>query len=557
MWLVKSGSVVSGPYTFEELVEKIQSKEVVLHDEVIAPLARWRYVREQSEFAEVVFKVRHNQSADREDTQTASSTEELVLNESGAGNNAPGDYNAPVPQVEGHIVSRVYGDIQNEKIQREVRLSARNGWVFVLFILLSLGSYIWWMQMQQVKKSTSPDAQHDLVYKANESLRIGEFARATQYFSKILAISPGDIEANLSLAMLLVMQERQTVEARRILQKLNENQLPPKDQIRWRTISALISISDGDWSEAANQIQSALKIDPNYEPALLNLGTIQHQRGNFEQARATFQKVTKSKEFAHLGQILSLRTLLDRAEKNDVSKSSLVDAGAQLMRLGREFTDFRQEAFYLASYAYLLAGDNDQAQIAAEKALDIDPRLTDQHWHSQLVSLRLLEWTGLATFCPKIVGINSSLARLRAFNGFCKAKMGRWIEARRDFEEAIVMNDRDSLTRGIFAAFLVENDRQIEARSTLLINPNERFDLPLIVSARVCDKEEDPDCASEYWQQLLKLNSASLPALVGMAEELTAYRPAEAHMYLQKAVQISPHYIPLLKIMRPSKGDLF
>ncbi len=72
LWLVKSGGRILGPFSREEVVAKLKSKELVLLDEVAQPLRRWRYVRDEMEFARVVESLRMGAYAGREDTQPSS-----------------------------------------------------------------------------------------------------------------------------------------------------------------------------------------------------------------------------------------------------------------------------------------------------------------------------------------------------------------------------------------------------------------------------------------------------------------------------------------------------
>jgi Tfp pilus assembly protein PilF len=68
-WLVKSGDRIAGPYSTEALAQLIRDKEVVVIDEIMAPQARWTYVRDVEAFATVVEEMRRGLMNSREDTE--------------------------------------------------------------------------------------------------------------------------------------------------------------------------------------------------------------------------------------------------------------------------------------------------------------------------------------------------------------------------------------------------------------------------------------------------------------------------------------------------------
>ncbi len=70
IWLVKSGDRILGPYSGEEIKNKLHEKELVVIDEVVMPMRRWRYIRDEPAFALVVEEVRKSHLSMREDTAT-------------------------------------------------------------------------------------------------------------------------------------------------------------------------------------------------------------------------------------------------------------------------------------------------------------------------------------------------------------------------------------------------------------------------------------------------------------------------------------------------------
>ena len=552
MWLVKSGGIVTGPFSIQELVAKIDTKEVVAHDEVMSPLSSWKYVREQPELAFAVERARNGHGVDRDDTLTGSATEDVGIMDADFD-----DYevkaSADEPKRKDSV--KTFGQVSDAAIQKKVKSSTRWLWVVVGVILVGLSGTILKKQKIIREKSTDNLTLAELVEAAQDSWKVGDYSRATDYFSRAQSKAPQDPDVNLSLANMLISQEGQTVEARRLLQKLSPSQLTVSEQVRLRTILALAGIVDNDLEDALYQTQLAQQLDESFYPSQINLGTIYQRRGQYDQALAAFKKVLSNSTEGKLVQLLYSRAQLESLTKKDPNKNQLNEIGKQLMDLGPHVREYKQETYFLAAYAYAAAGTNDSAQFAAEQVLDVDPQLTNQHWHNPLISRRLLEWSDLIELCPRIVGINLNLAHMRALSAFCKAKVNRWVDARKDFEEAVTLNERDPLVRAVFGAFLLANARETEAAATVVVNENERFNLPYVVSARVCNSQTEPECAAQKWRQLLKINSESLPALAGVATEMAKSDRSQASVYVEKGLGLSPNYIPLLKLQRDLKGN--
>lgn len=68
-WLVKSGELVSGPFTTEALSQMVRDKEVVVIDEAMPPEGRWKYLRDIPVFQPLVEEIRRGLMHTQENTE--------------------------------------------------------------------------------------------------------------------------------------------------------------------------------------------------------------------------------------------------------------------------------------------------------------------------------------------------------------------------------------------------------------------------------------------------------------------------------------------------------
>jgi tetratricopeptide (TPR) repeat protein len=549
MWLVKSGGVVLGPFDRDTLIQMIQTKEVVLHDEVMAPAQRWHYVREEPAFAAAVEKVRTNAMGDREDTVTSTNTQDITV------------LNAEFSEIatSRHVAAassgvKKFGTLADENIQNEVRRSSVRAWVLAGIASAIVLFYFWNEHQTTQKKAPPPLTSEELLSVAQNAYSIGDYSRAYEHLTQVHLQMPSNVEINLLLANLMITVENQIVEARRLLQKTKNQTLSAAELSRWHTIMSLADIAEGNFESASENAQAALKLDSQFSPAVINLGTALFLRGEFEKARASFQRATHAPELETLAQILSHRANLERAITSDGAKINIRDTAKYLSQLANDLTDNKQEAFLLSAYAYALADDDDQAMVAAERVLDIDPRMTDEHWHDPLVSRRLLQWSEFQGLCKKIHQINEKSARLNALLAYCQFKGNQLVEAKKTFEASIGLQRADPLVGANIAAFLLGMEQEQEARAPLVMSENQALELPLIMAARVCNREDRPDCAVTHWRKLITINSKNLQALAGLALEFKYSNVGESKELVRKGLSVSPKYIPLLLLQRDLQG---
>ena len=119
---------------------------------------------------------------------------------------------------------------------------------------------------------------------------IGQGALARAFYSQVLALEPGRIEAVVNLANLL-RGEGQFMAARALLAPvLAQAGQSPELQLSM----GLAWGEDGDPEKAATHYRAALAIDPGYVPALSNLADVLADQGDAEGARELYSQAIKA-----------------------------------------------------------------------------------------------------------------------------------------------------------------------------------------------------------------------------------------------------------------------
>ena len=73
-WIIKSENRILGPYSFDQIIDLLQKKQISIIDEIRDPETRWLYVRENKDFKNVVEEIRKEIDARQESTKTYQSS---------------------------------------------------------------------------------------------------------------------------------------------------------------------------------------------------------------------------------------------------------------------------------------------------------------------------------------------------------------------------------------------------------------------------------------------------------------------------------------------------
>ena len=134
----------------------------------------------------------------------------------------------------------------------------------------------------------STDHSQQLLHRAADLRRAGRVAEAIEAYEQLLTLRPDLADSWYNLAW-LQRQAGDFPKALAAYEKALENGVSGPEEV---FLNRAVILSDhlGRSDEAAAELKVALAYNPNYVPALLNLGNLAEDRGLREQARAAYER---------------------------------------------------------------------------------------------------------------------------------------------------------------------------------------------------------------------------------------------------------------------------
>lgn len=554
IWLVKSGERILGPYTTEEVVRRIKTKEIVVIDEVIAPESRWGYVRDVSTFATAVEEARGGLMSSREDTEVQGYTDQVTLTDTSesfdkiTSSVQPVSYEGDIkdaefvdkPSVETNraplsTIRPVKGfgyESLNPQAQKPRSFMSRPGmWVGSVVVVLAVVFAIF-----TASRPSGEGGDMSTQAQANRAWNRGEFDRALELYRRLDRTQHGRPDVAVRLAQLMIRVGGESGEAKRIVQDARSSSSETNEAVAMTL--GLIALKVGDPREAEKQFSSAgasWMVDYNRGVAAMMMQTYPKAIAHFRDA---------GREPIALFMLARALVASSEAPKSDARKQAV----SALERLVGKDHDYRQEALVLRAYLEASMGDLSEASRFARRAIETDPEQTDDHFHDPALNLDLASWTQLLPHCMR-AGDEIQAALGRALISLCLAKAKRLDEASKILQEQLARFPADGVLNSVAAYVHLLAGREDAARAALRVGAREPSRLGRILQARLCVRERDEACAEEAWEILASETPPPLTALTGLAKIRYAKGDRDgAGALLVKAETMSPRYLPLLRL---------
>ena len=593
IWLIKSGEKILGPFTSLEVIERIRAKEVMVIDEVIRPLSRWRLIRNEPEFAIVVEEIRHAQMDMREATEIQGySSQADTDHEIEIGVHLEGERNTngtsgsfvqtsaiiedsnsrsaaefPIDQnevkdvdfVENNQPARSERGASKHGIQKQQGFSyqpsaKKEHGVFQIGIsLLGAAAIIaaGWIFMHDAAISDKAQTGADLgatLAAGEKAWHQGDFEVAMGFYREADRLKPHQPDVVARLAPLLIHIDAQTTSAKRELSEVLA-QLPlSADNLTkalLKTSLGLAALASDDNAEATQQFQEALSSSPDFQPAAFDAAMAAYLRPSLKEAFA---------RFIHAGDnppALLMTAVTALTVQASPKSQAFFRASSSLETLIARSQDYLQEAHLVFAMLKISAGDKTGAIEQITDALDTDPDMTAQHWHDPYLYLEPLNWNQFVPYCQKInTELNSPLSR--SMLALCLFKSGSAEKASEIISEALALAPDDALLQSVNAYTLSVNSRFEDARAALKFatqktNQDRPPRLAFLVNARVCTQTGDTACVEKFYRELTQTNPPVIAAYVGLAEiQQRAGHEQQAQEWLNKAKALSASYRPAL-----------
>ena len=579
VWLVKSGDRIVGPFSTDEIINKVRNREIAVIDEVIAPLSRWKYVRDEPEFAGVVEETRRGLMSGSDNTEiqgytsTSTPTHSLVepvtvVTEAPVQATPPEGkeiviepVNPAPPSMPGSSSRettspsiRQYGVSDQTDVNLRLRRFSLSAWLFAFAVL---GGAVYLMMRasapktdETVAKSMGFDA---LVAEGDQSWQLGRFEDALRSFRHANQLRPGNPEISPRLAVLLIQVEGQTVAAKRVLfdvEALSAASIDPQQKRMIEVGYGLAALFSEDFAEAQMRFKGVLAANPKFFPAIFNVGMSFYRGKNFDKAMSHF--ASAGDEPAALLMTGLSAVALGKTLKAPRRK----EAERAIQRLYEKHFDYRQEAYIVGAALDLDAGDAEAAAVKARAALDVDPDLTQDHWHDPSLFLDPLGWRTLLPLCRRLNDEIKSVPA-RALMAYCLGRVGEREDASKIINDALGPLPDESLLHAVNAYLLFRSGRIEDARGAVRMAGRQKQPTTLanLMRARLCVHASDDACAEEGWRLLAAATPPVLASLSGLADVYQrGGKKTQAAELTSQALALSPRYLPAVRARAAESG---
>ncbi len=206
-----------------------------------------------------------------------------------------------------------------------------------------------------------PNNTKALNMQAFHALRSNDLATAESIYTKLMTLSPKDVDVAYSLGVAL-MRQNKIKEAEVILESMRKNF---KSNAQIHMLAGMIAYEHHDYENANNYFQQSVDAQPSAE-GLYRLAATLHILKNSESALSNLRRILDVAPSHGAARMLTARILL---EQKRYEESEL-----ELQRFIEQFPQ-SAEAFHMLGTAQNAQGKKNEALASFEKALEINPKM--------------------------------------------------------------------------------------------------------------------------------------------------------------------------------------
>jgi Flp pilus assembly protein TadD len=552
-WLVKSSGAILGPFALEEVIQLLTSKQISLIDEVRGPNSRWMFIREHKQFSNIVQFLREQQSETKEDTGATfvgsrtitMNPDEVTTVPAGAQMPPPqSEPMAPTPPMQSRPIT--YAAQNDFRIQRnqasDRRWLSALVWILAIVILSGVG----WYTFIQHKEAPKTLGYMDYIRLAQSQQEVGHFEQALGFFRKAESIQKLNLFHRLQMIPLLMVVEKQNVQARQMLDEIQqESQLNDKQKLEVRNQMAYSYLNEGQLPEAKKRLTELAKENPSLESAQVNLVEVSILEGRFQEALESIHSLMKTGVKEPL--IFLYRSLASYRQFQDADK--LDGVSEDLKRYMARYNDFQPEAALLLAATQKKNHKDEDMNQTIQNMLKIDPDLTRKHIHDPLIHHEILDWGYLGNVCELILQDAPDSALMKGLAVYCSYQNGDLQSALTQIEKARAQFASDASLLGLHVFLLIRSGRWQEAKALIQASDSSANELLISSMGWICQEQKDWTCADHSWKRMQGQNSQNLSAFAGLARVAVAQGDLDrAKDILQQGLLISAKYRPFLEI---------
>lgn len=449
-WIIKSENRILGPYSFDQIIDLLQKKQISIIDEIRDPETRWLYVRENKDFKNVVEEIRKEIDARQESTKTYQSSAgtvntttsatsnlgfEELLQKTKTDINVNEDTNAdyqtkdvevvretiiprsepsPVIKIENAKMYGVQTDaaVQNQITSYSTRLRIMLAGLIIL-VGSSYGGYVYFKKQNVIKKEEAMVAQVRQLRYANL------FQKATEAYMSL----PEAYQKNMLLQLLdmyPVLEKNGAINAEQIKTLKNSNiNLSIDQKVNIDLINFWLAAKDQNYGQASDNLTLATQKDSSNKLIKENQAWLSLKKSSAKEAYEQFIAIKAENQNPPLGRMLFARVAA-YIRLPDVDKAKIT---APLLNEIDKYTivqfNLRKELLLAQIYLSKEVNDDPIYNDSLKAYFNTVPMLSELFIKPNLIfpnaySWKEIEWVKAAVL-TKLTGDNAILFQLHDY----------------------------------------------------------------------------------------------------------------------------------------------
>lgn len=437
IWLVKASETIMGPYSLDELALALRAKKIGLLDEAKTNTLRWLYIRDIPELQSAVLELA-NEAETIEKTHTAAHTQVSVtrklVDELTPTPPRPINYTKPLVAETPSPIPASNASIKIEPIKSySLTPSAEpinmTKWILHSLVGISIVAalFAFWQKQNWESRQKKTWSQVQQLYASKL------YQRAYDTFKDYQQALPEQAVGLMRLGMLHLNPGHDLVKSKRFFEM--SSQLDPKNKdltVQNLNGLALVSLYDGQTSNARTYLERALALEPGNVATKLNLIALQMNQSKWNDAMNAAQMlVSQEPRKSHLIQAIIIGL-------SDSFKGEIPGLLSALKATADQSLYLRAEMKLMALHLATLSNSKNEITMALESFFRDIPVFAMEFSEDPSVDQRWRDWNYLYQFCSDIDLGGEAAAEVAAVRIVCLSQVKRWTEAEKLLNESLV-----------------------------------------------------------------------------------------------------------------------
>lgn len=574
-WLVKANRRILGPFSSEEVTQKLKENLFVPVDEIMAPLGRWHLIRDEEQFRSVINEIKNRASTKGE--RISESTASGSFSNSGTSSLDPqerpflnvdkllqGTQAIEDAQVKEETPLRTsaspksrdllksYAFSQDARVVRDIR-RVQDSKIGLALVVLVLAGVIAALKLGRSENSFSLSKAQSFQEAMSAGLRaekVGDYQRALTYFSEARNSRPNDSELLLHLAPLTFYYDRQVLLAQRMFKQIVDTEQGVNYKKAGYLGLGLIALDSHELDSARDYFIKVLGLDATCPQAMANLGVVSFYKDNLSEAEAYLVRAL-DKDETDGAIIISMADVIVAGSDSQERKKKLKDIQGTIEKFLMTTRDYRQEILVEYARVLTLLDRDHEAARRLDEFLDVDPEQTDLFLRDLQLYRGRASWDQLLETLKKTASRLPSTPRLTAALGLSMYRGREKLDGAQSIEQALSQSPKDPLLMALAGWVELKLGRRENGVANIkeAALTSTKFKLPFILHARLCMEDKDFDCAKRDWEKVMAIDGRAVEAYHGLAAVAWMRKdPDTATRWLRQGQALDAFYTPFLSL---------